>query len=171
MSEGYPDPDDLLWDYSNIREQEAELAKSVRVIVEPDGSVTMAGLDYGAFNSLLCAASLYRYDEDEKPSHSGAEFRAAKAKIANGGYEDWHGQLDILERNAHDDRLWRNSQRALLNTIDKAKHAALNRHNEAYGKVERIYYQLTSWTWRPRLFVWKWRQAIARWVRSHRSQD
>ncbi len=120
------------------------LMNKINVKVEIDGTVTLSGLDYRDFSSMICSASLQLYDDVKKPTSSMRSYFELQQKLLDGGKPVWAGEEECLKENALSDIIYRITSRAIIDVIEKKKDAALRRHNDGYSAIEQWYFKYIS---------------------------
>ena len=130
--------------YKIEREAKNRALNKINVKVEDDGTVTLSGIDYREFSSLICDASLYLYDSEKKPSSSMREYFKLRQALMEGAKPSWAGEEECLRSNAIDDLIYRINCRALVDAIEKNKDAALRAHNKKYSALEQFYFKYIS---------------------------
>lgn len=106
--------------------------KDIAVSIDSNGSVTLSGVDYNMFRSIVTCAALYRYDADEK-----------KFPI----YVDPESDIKQLEiRNAEEDQRYCFSMIDVIDQIESELNVAIS---PKYGQRKSIKTNRWFRTYRP----------------------
>lgn len=161
--------DELLDQWRERTQFEKDWAQKINVRLEADGTVSLSGIPYRDFSSLITAASLHRYESDTQPPSSQESYDEALRAHKRGVPELWSGKLEVLRSNLISDLKWRISMRALIDAIDKGADVALRKHNAEYSKWELRYFK---WISGPRWKLIRLGLAIKRfWKKNGYSSD
>lgn len=100
-----------------------------KVRMHKDGSVTLSGLSYRDFTSIITSASLHQYDSEEKEEKKLAETEEQAKKYEAKGDKF---MAETCRSNICVDNNWRIKMRMLIKAIDESNKEQLEAHNMRY---------------------------------------